>query len=409
MSELRRTPLYERHRALGARLVDFAGWEMPLLYPTGIITEHLTTRKRAGLFDVSHMGRLAFRGAGAVPFLQHVLSSDVASLEVGMSHYSILPTPTGGAVDDAYLYRFVEDEHLLVVNASNREKDLGHLRAQAAGLADVEMDDRTEEWAMLALQGPESEAVLAALLERGALPPPKRNALRTARIAGSEVKVSRTGYTGEPVCFELIVRSDEVGGLWDRLIEAGTAPVGLGARDTLRLEAGLPLYGHELGEDPEGEEIPIFASRSARSAVSLGPAQGDFVGRAALERQRAAYERIREGVTDPEPDLPRLLQPVTVLGEGVARAGAEVFREGSRVGWVTSGTRAPYWVFEGAGEEARPSERHELRSICLAYVDSRIAAGDRLTVDVRGTQVEAVVVKAHLSGKTPPYARPILQ
>ena len=408
MPELRRTPLYERHLALGARLVDFAGWEMPLLYPTGIIAEHLATRRRAGLFDVSHMGRLAFGGAGVVPFLQHVLSSDVASLDVGLSHYCILPTPSGGAVDDAYLYRFIEDEYLLVVNASNREKDLSHLHALGRATG-VEVEDQTGDSAMLALQGPRSKAILSALLESGALPASKRNALSIARLAGAEVRLSRTGYTGEPVCFELIVASEGAGNLWDSLVEGGAWPVGLGARDTLRLEAGLPLYGHELGDDPEGEEIPAFASRSVRSAVSFAPEKGEFIGRAALERQHAAYQRLREGATEPEPDLARLIQPVTVLGEGVARAGAKVFHDGRDIGYVTSGTRAPYWEFEGVGEEARPGEGHDLRSICLACIDSRIAAGDRLTVEVRGRQVEGVVAKAHLFGKTPPYARPILQ
>nr|MCU0256054.1 hypothetical protein [Vicinamibacterales bacterium] len=257
MSALLRTPLYDRHVALSARMVEFGGWEMPVQYRSGIIGEHLATRNRAGLFDVSHMGRFVVGGADALPFLQHVLTSNAAALDVGQAQYTMVPTATGGAVDDAYLYRFVEDEYLLVVNAANREKDWAHFARHAGRFPALRLEDRTFELAMVALQGKASRDILAGLLAEGALPEPLRNELSVVRLSTgggaepSEVMLGRTGYTGEPVCFELFVASAAAPALWDALVAAGAEPVGLGARDTLRLEAGLPLYGHELGLDHE--------------------------------------------------------------------------------------------------------------------------------------------------------------
>ncbi|GAB4273720.1 MAG: hypothetical protein Kow0092_29040 [Deferrisomatales bacterium] len=404
----KRTVLYGRHVAAGARMVEFEGWEMPVFYPSGIVDEHLATRRGAGLFDVSHMGRFRIRGAGAVGFLQHVLSNNVESPDVEEGEYTLLPTETGGAVDDAYLYRFVEGEYLLVVNAANRAKDRAHLEARRARFDGVELVDRTEEVAMLALQGPRSRAILEEVIDEGALPEPLRNELATVGIGGARVGVSRTGYTGEPLCFELFVERDRAVGLWDRLVEAGATPAGLGARDTLRLEAGLPLYGHELGTDPEGREIPIYALPLAKVAVSFSPLKGDYVGRQALRAQREAYERIVARDYSRIADLPRLLQPVALLGRGVARAGAKVYRQGRQVGYVTSGTRVPYWVFEGEGIASAPTERSGLRSIALALLDSDIVWDDRVEVEVRGKRVEGVVVEYHLRSEAPPYARPIL-
>jgi len=408
MSELLRTRLYDRHVQLGARMVDFGGWDMPLLYPTGIVGEHLATRKTAGLFDVSHMGRLIVSGEGALDYLQHVLASNVGALDVGEAQYAVIPTETGGAVDDAYLYRFVEDEYLLVVNAANREKDLAHLRPLVQGFGEVQLTDRTEEMAMLALQGPQSRAILSGLIDAGELPEPRRNALSIVRMAGAEVRVSRTGYTGEPLCFEFFVDRDDAESVWDALAGAGAAPVGLGARDTLRLEAGLPLYGHELGDDKDGREIPVFACAPARLSVSFSSEKGDFIGRDALGRQREAYVRMLERDYGLRDALPRLIQPVAVMGRGVARAGGKVFREGEHVGYVTSGTMAPYWQFDGEGLKAAPTGERELRSICLAYLDCEVLEGDAMTTEVRGGTADAVVVPHHLRGEAPPYARPIV-
>jgi aminomethyltransferase len=381
---------------------------MPIAYPSGIVAEHLATRKGAGLFDVSHMGRFVVRGESSTPFLQHVLTNNVEAPEFLQAQYTYIPTPSGGAVDDAYLYRFREDEYLLVVNAGNRERDWETLQSHRSHFGDLALVDRTDETTMLALQGPDSRATLNAVIDSGSLPDPLRNELSEVTIGGAVVQISRTGYTGEPLCFELFTGRDHGPPLWDRLVEEGATPVGLGARDTLRLEAGLPLYGHELGIDPEGREIPIFSQPMAKSAVSFSALKGNYIGRAALLRQREAFERITYRDYSLRADLPRLIQPVAVLGPGVVRSGAPVYREGRLVGHVTSGTRVPYWEFAGEGLDARPTDRHGLRSICLAYLDCDLVEDDRVTVEVRGRAIDAVVVEYHLRSEAPPWARPIL-
>lgn len=401
MQNLLATPLKTRHEALGAKMVGFGGWCMPIQYRGGIVEEHLATRRGAGLFDVSHMGRFSLRGAGALPFLQHALTNDASALPVGRAQYTMIPDDSGGAVDDAYLYRFDAEEFLLVVNASNRDKDWQHLSRLQAGFPEAQMRDRSAELAMVALQGPESEKLLSRLITRGALPEPRRNAAGTVHLLGAPVPVARTGYTGEPVCFELMPPVDFVGALWDRLVKEGAVPVGLGARDTLRLEAGLPLYGHELGPGPDGSPIPIFACPLARFAVSFAPAKGDFLGRAALLRQREALDLLLSGDASRRTDLPRRLVPVAIEGRGVARAGAPVLRSGEPSGWVTSGTMVPYWQPDAPGT-------HALRPLALALVDSRVKNGDALEVEVRGNRLSARVVPRHLDSRVPPYARPVL-
>ncbi len=415
---LLRTPFHERHVALGARLVDFGGWEMPVQYPTGILTEHLATRSAAGLFDVSHMGRFMLRGPGAVPFLQHVLSNNAEALDLLQAQYTIVPTPTGGAVDDAYLYRFVEGEFLLVVNAANRVKDWEHFEEQLEGFPEVALTDETGEIAMLALQGQAARDILAGLIESGTLPDPFRNELSIATVrvpqpGGSArevpVRIARTGYTGEPLCFELFMPPEDGPALWDALVRAGAAPVGLGARDTLRLEAGLPLYGHELGLDPEGHEIPIMSCPLATFAVSFSPRKGEYVGRGALELQHAAYARILARDYSLVHDLPRLTRPVAVTGRGIAREGAQVLRpDGELLGWVTSGTAVPYWGVDGEGLCSSRTCEHDLRSIALAYLDSRVVEDDEVELDVRGRRVPGLVVPYHLRSDAPPCARAIV-
>lgn len=444
---LKRTPFYDRHVTAGARLIEFGGWDMPVQYPSGIVEEHLATRRHAGLFDVSHMGRFAFGGPGAVPFLQFALTNNCAGLDVGEAQYTIIPTATGGAVDDAYLYRFVEDEYLLVVNAANRAKDWEHFQAllEASGssqgcsasggspvpdFGEVTLRDRSEAVVMLSLQGPESRAIVQGLLQGGQLPDPWRNQLSTIRLAGADVWIGRTGYTGEPVCFELFMPAAHGLPAWDALVRAGAVPVGLGARDTLRLEAGLPLYGHELGEDPAGNEIPVFAIPLAKLAVSFSTPKGDYVGRVALARQQAAYRRIVHRDYSLVADLPRMIQPVALAGRGVARPGGNVFRgvgnisadclpaaeaerltargsAGEPLGWVTSGTMVPAWRVEGEGLRQRIVDDKELRPIALALVASDVVADDRVEVDIRGKRAPGVVVDWHLRSDAPPYARPI--
>jgi aminomethyltransferase len=392
-------------------MVDFGGWDMPVQYPTGIIAEHLATRKRCGLFDVSHMGRFTFRGTQALAFLQHVLTSNVAALEVGQAQYGMIPSTAGGAVDDVYLYRFVEDEYLFVVNAANRRRDWDHFQSLLSAFPHVQMTDRTDEMAMLSLQGPTSRELLASMLSSGGLPEPRRNALGIATIEDCRVMIGRTGYTGEPLGFELFVASDAAVRLWDRMVERGAQPVGLGARDTLRLEAGLPLYGHELGQDGDGREIPIFACPLARHAVSFSPLKGDFVAREALRRQFEAYERIVRGDFSDTQSLPRTIQCVSIEGRAVARAGAPVLSADGAIalGVVTSGTAVPHWQLDGYGLTGRPAEEHLLRSICLAYLDSSVVAGCDVLVEIRGKRVPGQTVPYHLRSEAPPYARPILE
>jgi len=406
--ELLKTVFHPRHRDLEAKLVPFAGWEMPLNYPSGIIAEHLATRREAGLFDVSHMGRFIFRGRGALAFLQHVLSNNAAALDVGRSQYTIVPNDTGGAVDDAYLYRFFDDEYLLVVNAANRKKDWDHFKSRRRQFADFEMADVTDDLAMLALQGPESKKILTSLVGEENLPEPMRNYLAVADFRGTDLLVSRTGYTGEPLCFELFVKRDRALDLWDALVEAGGRPVGLGARDTLRLEAALPLYGNEFGTDPEGKEIPVYACLLASIAVSFSPLKGEFVGKAPLRKQFEAHKRYKLGDFSDTADLPRRIRPVAVSGKGIARAGNKVFRSGKLVGYVTSGTMVPYWKWEGVGLLSRMTDERGMRSICLALIDSEIEDLSELEIEIRGRKTQAVPVPYHLRVEAPPYARPIL-
>ncbi|MBW1896472.1 MAG: glycine cleavage system aminomethyltransferase GcvT [Deltaproteobacteria bacterium] len=410
MNELRRTPCFDQHVALGAKMVDFSGWEMPIFYPTGIVEEHLATRKKAGFFDVSHMGRFIIRGSQALEFLQHVLSNNAEALDIITvgAQYTFIPNETGGAVDDAYLYRFVEDEYLLVVNASNLEKDWNHFRKIVQKFENVEMTDRSEEIAMLSLQGPKSREILEGIIESGPMPEPMRNTVSIVTIAGVEVKVARTGYTGEPLCFELFIDRNESPKLWNTIIAKGANPIGLGARDTLRLEAALPLYGHELGVDPEEKEIPIFACPLAKFAVSFSPLKGDFLARDQLTIQHEAFKRIVFRNYSRIADLPRITLPVAVAGRGIARQGAKVFKDGNHVGFVTSGTMVPMWAVEGEGLESVQTDEHQLRSICLAYMDSDIVEDDKLTIDIRGKMVDAVVVKFHMRSDAPPYARPTI-
>ncbi len=410
MGGTKRTIFYNRHGELGAKIVAFAGWEMPLSYQSGIVAEHLATRKKAGLFDVSHMGRFIIRGTNAVPFLQHVLSSNVEALTVNRltAQYTIIPNERGGAVDDAYLYHFSEEEFLLVVNASNRSKDWDHFQSHLNKFEDVDLIDRTEEIAMLALQGPKSRDIVAEVIQSGRFPEPSRNALSIVTISGATVQVSRTGYTGEPLCFELFVDKNDGVMLWDLLISKGAEPVGLGARDTLRLEAGLPLYGHELGDDPEGKDIPVMACPLARFAVSFSALKGDFIGREELVRQKEVLQKIMRRDYSLNDSLPRVIKTVALAGRGVARAGSKVFKGAELVGYVTSGTMVPLWTVEGEGLSSSQSDHHELRSICLAYINSDILEEDKLLIEIRGKMVDAVVVPYHLKSNAPPYARPIV-
>ena len=408
MGGLLKTVLHDEHVSLGASMVDFGGWHMPLQYRTGIVEEHLATRKGAGIFDVSHMGRFIVRDSGALPFLQHVLSNNAAALDTGFAQYTMIPNGHGGALDDAYLYHFTPDEYLLVVNAANRDTDWRYLQEILSLFSLAQMEDVSESMAMISLQGPSSRAILQKLIGSGGLPEPIKNAIRSASIRGKKVLISRTGYTGEPLGFEFFVANADAPCLWDLFLEKGAVPVGLGARDTLRLEAGLPLFGHELGKDPAGKEIPIFACPLSRFAVSLSPLKADFIGRESLTVQLAALKKIQDEDYSSLGDLPRRIMPFALRGKGIARAGFRVFKGAEEIGFVTSGTMVPYWKTAGAGLSTRFTREREMRAIGLMLIDSRLKKDDPVEIEIRGNRVDAVVVPYHLRSDAPPYAMPIL-
>lgn len=313
---LRRTPLYEEHKELGARLVDFAGWEMPVQYE-GVKAEHAAVRERAGLFDVSHMGEVVFRGPDAERAVQRLVTRDVSRMEIGQAGYCAVCYESGGTVDDVIVYRR-EDDYLIVVNAANREKDVAYFRENAAGL-DVRISDESDEWALLALQGPEAAEILQGLTDSDL------SAVRPFRFIEAEVEaapalLSRTGYTGEDG-FEIYARPDSAPALWRRLVDSGASPVGLGARDTLRLEAGMSLYGNELS----AEITPLEAGISF--AIHLDK-ETEFIGQRSLQDER-------------DGGLARKIVGFELTGRGIARHEHPVAVNGEEVGHVTSGTHSP--------------------------------------------------------------------
>ena len=413
---MKRTPLYDEHIKLGAKMVEFGGWEMPLNYPPGILNEHLTTRKFGGLFDISHMGRFLISSQDALPFLQYTLTNNAAALQPGQSQYTIIPNESGGAVDDTYLYRIDEDEYLLVTNASNTEKDWMWLQKYAPKFPRLIFKDHSAEIAMLALQGPRAKAVLEVILgDIRKLPEPTKNSLTTVEIFGTKVPIARTGYTGEPICFELFPPAEIAVRLWNKLLEVGReegiAPVGLGARDTLRLEAGLPLYGHELGIDAEGKDIPVFALSVARFAVSFGSIKGKYIGREALMKQFQEIKlRLEEQLDTPKERLlvPKVIMPMSIFNGGIARAGYQVYVDENPVGRVTSGTMVPYWKTEGTGIKSKPGAESGRRAISLAHLDADLKEGQKTKVVIRDKVTEGVIVERHIGSEAAPYARPLL-
>jgi aminomethyltransferase len=313
---LKHTPLYDEHKELGARLVDFAGYEMPVQYE-GIKAEHEAVRNHAGLFDVSHMGEAFFRGIDAEAAVQRLLTRDVGRLDVGQAGYSAVCYEDGGTVDDVIVYRR-EDDFLIVVNASNREKDLEHFQTNTEDL-DVELTDESDDWALLALQGPEAEKLLQDFTDAD-LSSLKPFRFVEAEVEGVRAIISRTGYTGEDG-FEIYLSPDGAPSVWRRLIDKGVTPAGLGARDTLRLEAGMCLYGNEL----DAETTPLEAGISF--AVHLDKEQR-FIG------QRALLLEDTQG-------LRKKLVGFEMEGRGIARHGYHVTSGAEIVGEVTSGTKSP--------------------------------------------------------------------
>ena len=335
---LRRTPLHDRHVAAGARLVPFAGWEMPVQY-AGIRSEHEAVRARAGVFDVSHMGEIETTGPDAEAFLQRVLSNDVGRLAAGGAQYSVLCREDGGVLDDLFTYRLGPERFLTVTNASNHERDLAWLRRHAEGF-DVAVHDRLHDYAMLAVQGPRARALVGGLAD-GELPARFRTAVLT--VAGApDVLVCGTGYTGEDGV-ELLLAPRHAAGVWDAVLAGGAEPAGLGARDTLRLEVCFHLYGNDLME----ERGPIEAGLGWCCKEETG-----FIGADAVRAVREAGP-------------PEKLAPFVLTGPGIARQGNPV----AGGGVVTSGTLSPS-LGVGIGMAYLPPERAE--------------PGTRIEIDVRG-------------------------
>lgn len=356
MTDALKTPLYDVHVGLGARMISFAGWQMPVQY-TGVIQEHRAVRSSVGLFDLSHMGEITFSGPDAAANLQRLTTNDISKLAPGQAQYTLICNEGGGVVDDVIVYRTDDEEYLMVTNAANTEKDRRYLRERLEGR--VTMVDVSAETALLAVQGPRAEAVLTDLAETTVSQLKPFHAVKT-NVAGVSLLLSRTGYTGEDG-FELYCGAKQAVALWERLMEAGKPegmlPVGLGARDTLRLEARFPLYGNELTE----ERDPLSAGLSFAVKLEKGP----FVGREALVRikEEGAKERLIGFLMDER---------------GVPRHGYPLVADGEAVGVVTSGSFSPSLE----------------RDIGMGYVPAALAApGTPIGIEIRGQVKRAHVVK----------------
>jgi aminomethyltransferase len=348
-----KTPLHEQHVALGAKLVDFAGWEMPVAYE-GVREEHLAVRTHAGMFDVSHMGEVEVEGPGALAFLQRVLSNDVAAIGLGGAQYSCLCAEDGGVLDDLFAYRLGGDRYLLVTNSANHAADLAWLGRWSRGF-EVAVRDVADRYAMLAVQGPHARTIVAATL---APKLPARMRVVTERIGGRPALACGTGYTGEDGV-ELLIDPEVAAAIWAELLDAGVVPCGLGARDTLRLEACFHLHGNDL--DPERN--PIEAGLGWCCAEATG-----FLGAGAVARARA------EGTAE-------RLAPFRIEGPGIPRQGNPVLAGGERVGVVTSGSFSPS-LEVGIG---------------MAYLRSELAEpGTEVEIDVRGKRRAARIASKPL-------------
>jgi aminomethyltransferase len=362
---LKRTPLHAVHVASGARMVPFGGWDMPVQY-SGIIEEHRAVRTRAGLFDVSHMGEAELTGPGAIPLVQHLVTNDLGRIAIGQAMYTPMCTPEGGIIDDLLVYRLGDARLMLVVNAANTDADLAWIRSHLG--PDAALRDVSAETALLALQGPRAPAILARLTREPVDLIKYYWCREGVEVAGRRAIVSRTGYTGEDG-FELYVAAEDAPRLWEALLDAGGAeglvPAGLGARDTLRLEAGLLLHGNDMDRTTTPMEVGL--------GWTVKLQKGDFVGAGVLARQKA------EGTA-------RRLAGFVLGDRAIARHGFPIlFDDGGHAGHVTSGTFGP--TVE--------------KSIGLGFVPPAHAApGSRLAVEIRARAVPAAVVR------TPFYTRP---
>jgi aminomethyltransferase len=357
--ELRKTALNDVHRAMGGRMVEFGGWDMPVQYPAGTMTEHLRTRTHAGLFDVSHMGEIDVRGADAIPFVNRLVSNDATKLIDGQAQYSALTTPEGTVIDDLLVYRLAEDHLLLIVNAGTTDKDWDWIKSHYQN-ENVELQNVSADYCQIAVQGPDAISILQRLTGVP-LAEIKYYHFREGQVDGVPSIVSRTGYTGEDG-FEVYAAPDKAEQLWKRILEAGNfgaddgvLPCGLAARNTLRLEAGMCLYGHEI------DETTTLLEANLGWIAKLN--KTDFIGREALAKQK-------------EDGLKRKLVGFEVTDRGIARDGQDVFIEGQRTGNVTSGSPAPFLK----------------KNIGMAYVPVDVAnIGQHIEIDVRGKLVGAEI------------------
>ena len=352
---MKRTPLYGAHRRAGAKMVEFAGWEMPVQY-SGVIDEHVAVRTRAGLFDVSHMGEIVIRGPGALDLCQKISANDVSRIKLEQAQYNLLMNERGGIVDDVIFYRVETNHFLICVNASNSDKDFAWIQKNAQG--SIELENASSRYAQLALQGPLAEKILQSLtvLRLDGLKP---FFFLFGDVASIRCLVARTGYTGEDG-FELYCDTVAAEKLWNALLDHGAPmglqPAGLGARDTLRLEKAYPLYGHELDDTT----TPLEAGLEWVAKLAKGP----FVGREVLMQQK------KEGIR-------RRLVGLELLDSGIARSGYSLSRNGTAIGRVTSGTKSPTLG----------------KAIALAYVSiSEASLGNAIDVDIRGRKVRAKIV-----------------
>ncbi|MCA0982771.1 glycine cleavage system aminomethyltransferase GcvT [Halobacillus yeomjeoni] len=366
MAEIKRTPLYEEYKKLGAKTIDFGGWDLPVHF-SSIKEEHAATRTKAGLFDVSHMGEILIEGKDSLDFLQKMLTNDASKLEPGKAQYTIMCYEDGGTVDDLIVYQLAENRYLLVVNAANREKDYQWLKDHQEG--DVVITDVSDEYVQLALQGPKAEEILQTLTDTDLSSIKFFRFEQDVAFRGVEGKaiVSRTGYTGEDG-FEIYLPSSSGADLWQMVLEAGESsgvmPVGLGARDTLRFEANLALYGQELSKDI----TPIEAGLNFAVKVNK---EEDFIGKEVLKKQK------EEG---PE----RKLVGIEMLDKGIPRTHYEVLDGEKVIGFVTTGTQSP-----SLG-----------KNVGLALLDEPYTKeGTEVTVQVRKRKLKAKVVS------TPFYKR----
>ena len=321
----RKTPLYDRHLTLGGKIVSFADYLLPVQY-SGVIKEHEAVREKAGLFDVSHMGEIQICGTGALSFLNKIFTNDFADMEDGMVRYTLLLCDSGGIVDDLLVYRFSETSYLLVPNAGNRAKVFRLMNEYRTG--DTQIYDQSEVYAQIALQGPRSRDILLRLTGGENIPSKYYTFTHGKEVAGADCIISQTGYTGE-FGFELYCFIGNAPGLWDALLEAGEdfglIPCGLGARDTLRLEAGMPLYGHELSEETTPFETGL--------AFAVKMQKDDFIGKKSL-LARGAPQIIRTGLK--------------VTGNGIVRDHCPVWKGTKKIGTTTSGNYLPYCKYAGA-------------------------------------------------------------